>query len=91
VVRDDVEEELDPVGVERLGEADEAVLAAELRVDRAVVDDVVAVGRARPRALERRGVDVADPELLEIRGDPFRVPRRSAGRGRAASASTASR
>ena len=73
VVGHDVEEELQPVCVQRVGEADEVALAAEFRVDPAMVHDVVAVGRAGPRLLERRGVDVADPERGEIRDDPFRV------------------
>ena len=61
------------MGPHGVREADEARLAAELRVDRAVVDDVVAVGRARPRLLQGRGVDVADPEPRQVGHDRLRV------------------
>src|SRR6185295_15044880 len=47
----------------------EALLAAELRIERAVIDHVVAVAAARPRREERRGVDVRDAERLEIGHD----------------------
>ncbi len=73
VVGHDVEQELQPVALQHVAEADEGLLAAELRVDLAVVDDVVAVHRARPRLVDRRGVDVADAELGEIRDDLGRV------------------
>ena len=59
--------------MQRIREALERFLAAEFRVDRVVVGDVVAVGRARPRLLDRRGVDVADPELGQIRQDRFGI------------------
>jgi hypothetical protein len=51
VVGHDVEQKLQAGAVQRLREANETLLAAELRVDRRVVDDVVAMGRARPRLL----------------------------------------
>ena len=73
VVRHDVEDEAEAVLPQRVGETVERRLAAELRVDRAMVDDVVAVGRARPRPVDRRGVDMADPEPREIRHDRCRV------------------
>ena len=48
-------------------------LAAEFGVQRPMVDNVVAVGAARPRLHIGRGVDVADPQPCEIRGKPRRI------------------
>jgi len=46
---------------------------ADLRVDRVVVDDVVAVRAARPRLEERRCVEMADPQPREIRHQLDRI------------------
>ena len=48
-------------------------LVAEFGVEWPMVDDVVAVGAAGPRLQIGRGVDVADPEPREIRGEPRRI------------------
>jgi hypothetical protein len=53
VVRDDVEDEPQRVRAERIGQAVEAGVAAELLVDPSVVDDVVAVRRAGCRLEDR--------------------------------------
>ena len=55
-----------PWRFERRDEALEVVAAADLRIERAVVDDVVAVQAARSRAQVRRAVDVADAERGEV-------------------------
>jgi hypothetical protein len=73
VVRHDVEDEAQAVLAERIGQAQESLLAAELQIDRRMVDDVVAVGGAGPRLVDRRGVEMADPEPREIRNDLRRV------------------
>ena len=62
-----------PCAAQRVGEAQEALLAAELGVDRGVVDDVVAVRRAGPRRVDRRGIDMADAEPRQIGHDRGRV------------------
>ena len=51
---------------------------AELRVERAVIDDVVPVRAAGPGLQVRRCVDVRDPQLREVRHDPGRVLKREA-------------
>ena len=67
VVRHDVEDEAHAVFVQRRDQRVEIGLAADLRIEPAVVDDVVAVRRAGPRLHQRRGVKVADAEPGEIR------------------------
>ena len=52
--------------LERRAQAREAVLAAELRIERVVIDDVVAVRAAGARLQKRRRVEMADAERLEI-------------------------
>ena len=69
MVRHDVEHEAEAVRAERVGETVEPVLATELRVDGRVVDDVVSVRRAGPRLVDRRGIDVADAQSLQIGRD----------------------
>ena len=54
---------------ERLAQAQERLLAAELGIERVVVDDVVAVRAAGARLEERRGIEMADAERLQIRHD----------------------
>ena len=49
-----------------VGEPLETGLAAELRVDGPVVDDVVAVGAPRPRPEDRREVAMAHPERRKV-------------------------
>ena len=51
---------------ERRGKPRESLVAAELRVEPVVVDDVVAVRAAGPRLEEGRGVEMRDAELLEV-------------------------
>ena len=47
----------------------EAGFAAKLGTELAVIDGVVAVGRALARLHHRRGVEMRDPECLEVRHD----------------------
>ena len=59
MVGHEVEDEAEAGVLQRRAQSREARFAAELRIERAVIDHVVAVGAARPRREERRGVDVA--------------------------------
>jgi hypothetical protein len=73
VVRDDVEDVAHAVGAQCVAQPAVGLGAAELLVQPAVVDDVVAVGAPR-RGLEvRRAVEVADAEIGEVRHDRRRV------------------
>ena len=73
VVRHHVKDEPEAMRAERGDEVLEARAAAELRVDRAVVDDVVAVGAAGTRAQDRRAVEVAHAEPREVRRETRRI------------------
>ncbi|PAV65983.1 hypothetical protein WR25_27209 [Diploscapter pachys] len=66
MVGDDIDDQPHVARLERGDEAAEGVLAAEFRIDRRGVDDVVAVHRPGCRGGDRRGVDVADAEPVEI-------------------------
>ena len=86
VVRDDVEHHAQPASSAAAERAQR--LAAELVRDARRVDDVVAVRRARPRLQHGREVEVADPELAQVRHELARVAEASgparAGAGRSA-------
>src|SRR5437016_5813383 len=57
----------------------EVIVAAELRVECARIDDVVPV-RASPSGLQdRRGINVGDPKLREVRSDATGGIERKAG------------
>ncbi len=73
VIGDEVEQQPHAVGVQGLDQGLEIGLGAELRVQVIEVDDVVAVGRARPRGGDRRGVDVTDAERSQVGDDGVRV------------------
>jgi hypothetical protein len=73
VVGHDVEQELEPMGLQGLREAAEALLAPEFRIDGGVIDDVVAVHGAGGGRLDRRGIGVADAEARQIGRDPRRI------------------
>ncbi len=66
VVGHEIEDEAELVLLERRRQPREALFAAEFGIEPVVIDDVVAVRRARPRLQERRGVEVADAEFFEI-------------------------
>jgi len=66
VVGNDVDDEEQARGFQRVRKPIEALEAPEFRVDRVMVDDVIAVHRTGLRSLKRRQVDVADAELGEI-------------------------
>ena len=55
------------------------LLGADLRVEAAVVDDVVAVGAPRPGLEIRRGVGVGDPQVAQVRRDGRGVAEGEAG------------
>ena len=69
VVGHEVEQQAHAVLVQGLDQRLELGLRAELRVEVVEVDDVVAVGRARPRRGQRRGVEMADAEPGEVGHD----------------------
>jgi len=66
VVRDHVNEQPEPEPLERIGEAGERVLAAELRTQTTVIGDVVPVGAGAARLEERGGIAVADTERGQV-------------------------
>ena len=69
VVRDKIEDQAEVVLFECRAQSLKTGLAAELRIEPGVIDDVVAMGAALARLHERRGVDMADAERLQIRDD----------------------
>src|SRR5581483_3626486 len=69
VIGDEVEDQTEVVLPESGAETLEAGVAAELRIELCVIDDVVAMTRSLARLGERRGIDMADAERLEIRHD----------------------
>src|SRR6185437_5968964 len=68
MVRDKVEDQAEIVRLQRGAQSLKAGFTAELRIEFGVVDYVVAMGAALPRFQERRGVDVADAERLQVGG-----------------------
>ena len=69
MVGHEIENQTEIVLLQRRAQSLEAGLAAELRIDLGVVDDVIAVGAALARLHERRGVEMADAERLQIGND----------------------
>ena len=66
VVGHDVEDQAEPVLVERPVEQHEAFLAAELGIEPGRIDDIVAVGRSRRCRERRRQINVAHPQSPQI-------------------------
>ena len=71
MVRDEVEDQPQPLGVKRPRHQVEIFLRAELGIEGGMVDDIIAMAAARPRLQERRGIDVAHSQLGEIGGYRF--------------------
>ena len=69
MVRHDVEHQAEPVLSQNVREAQEPLFPAELGIDRGMIDDVVAVHRARPRLVDGRCIHMADAEAREVRRD----------------------
>ena len=69
VVRHEIKNEAHVGARQRCGEPRESFLAAKLGIEHVVVDDVVAVRRAGACLQERRRVEMADAERLQIRHD----------------------
>src|SRR5277367_2633782 len=69
MVRNEIEDQAEVVLLQRLAQSFKAGLAAELRIELGMVDDVVAMGAALPRLQEWRGVDMADAETFQIGDD----------------------
>src|SRR5947207_15949478 len=74
MVRYEVEHLSETAVAKRRDHATERRLVPELRVELAVVDDIVPVSAARARFQIGRGVDVADPELNQIGCERGGVP-----------------
>ena len=69
VVGHEIEDEPDVGLRQRLAQSQERFFAAEFRIERVVVDDVVAM-RAAGAGLEKgRSIEMADAECLEVRHD----------------------
>ena len=66
VVRHEIQHLPEPVLRERRHHRLESRLIAQLRIERVMIDDVVAVGAARPRLQIGRGIDMADAEPGQI-------------------------
>src|SRR3954471_7766258 len=73
VVGDKVEDVAQAVFGEGCDHSIEIGLVAKFGVQCPMVDNVVAVGAARPRLHIGRGVDVTDPQPCEIWGKPRRI------------------
>ncbi|MHC2260238.1 hypothetical protein ACVIVC_002009 [Sinorhizobium meliloti] len=67
VVRDDVQNETESFGPQRMSEPHKSIVAAQGRVDLVIVDDVVAMGRPTDRGEKGRGVEVRYAEPDEVR------------------------
>ena len=79
VVGNDVGEQPHPARLQSGDQAPERRLAAQLLAQPIVVGDVVAVGAARGRLEERRGVGIAHAERVEVVHDAGGVVERQAG------------
>ncbi len=69
MIGDEIEDEAEVMLLQRRAQPLEAGFAAKLRIERGVIDDVVAMGRALARLHEGRGVDMGDAERLQIGND----------------------
>jgi hypothetical protein len=70
MVGHEVEDQPEPGALERGTQPREGFLAAELRIERAIIHRVIAVPAARPRFQKRRHVEMRDAKRLQIRHDP---------------------
>ena len=70
VVRHEVGHETHAVLAQRFDQLAQLRFGADLRIDRVVVDEVIAVHAARPRFQERRRVQVADAQAREVGNQP---------------------
>ena len=66
VIGNEIKDQAKIVLLERVGEARESFIAAQVGIEPLVIDDVVAMRAAGPRFQERRGVEMGDAEPLEI-------------------------
>ena len=76
VVGHHVDHEAHAVGMQRRDESVESLPAAELGVERAVVDDVVAVRAPGARPQDRGAIEVTDAEAREVGDDARRIAER---------------
>src|SRR5262249_18380308 len=76
MVRHDVDDHAHRVRVQRIDETLEILLRAELRIQQRVIHDVVAVHAAWPRLQDRRGIEMTDTELRQIRNDACSIVER---------------
>ena len=81
VVRDKIEDQPKPLAAKGGCQRPQSRLAADLRLDRVEIGDIVAVGGSGRRAGERRGVEMADSESPQIGHEGSRRDRASFRRG----------
>src|SRR5271166_1222995 len=73
MVWDKIEDQPHAVRMQRVEKRAEVGLRADFRIEPVVIDDVVAVRRARTRLHDRRSVDMADAQRREVRHQLRRI------------------
>lgn len=66
MVRYEVQDQAEIVLAQGIAQAGECFLAAKFGIELAVIDDVIAMGAARPGLEKGRGVEMRNAELLQI-------------------------
>ena len=66
----EVEDQPEPGALQRGAQPRKPILAAELRIERAIIHRVIAVPAAGARLEKRRRVEMRDAERFQIRRDP---------------------
>src|SRR5882762_3472146 len=69
MVGNEIENQTEVVLLQRPAQSLEAGIAAKLRIDLGMIDDVIAVGTALARLHERRCVEMRDAERFQIGND----------------------
>jgi hypothetical protein len=67
MIGDDIEDDPDIGGAQRIGQALETIPAANVRIDLVGVADVIAMGGARDRSEYRRAIEMADAKPDQMR------------------------
>src|SRR5579859_937301 len=73
VVRDDVEEQAHVVLAKRRGEAIEFLFRAQLRIDSKGIGNVISMRASRASLESRRGIEVGDSKVVEVRDEIFGI------------------
>ncbi len=69
MIGNEIENQTEVVLLQRLAQSLEAGIAAELRIDLGVVDDVIAMGAALARLHEGRCIEMRDPKGFQVGDD----------------------